>query len=58
MVETLNFFDVKAKRSFRSNKFDLVTRSGRKFAVTKSPLSKTDGKPTMVWRIVSKNFKK
>lgn len=58
MVEKLKFFDVKAKESFLTNRFEVVVRNGRKFAIAKSPLSKTNGKPTNVWRIVRKNFRK
>jgi len=51
----LKFYDVKAKKSFYSDRYKLVvkrTRSGnRKFAVCKAP-SGIDS-----WRIVGMNFK-
>ncbi len=54
MVETLKFFDVKSKKSFRTNKFRLKMIKGRKFAIAKSPFN-----PGMeAFRIVKKDFKK
>lgn len=48
----LKFFDVKAKKSFTSDKFVVVTIKGRKFAKVKSPLT-----GIMSFRIVSATFK-
>lgn len=58
MVKKLKFFDLKAGKSFMTSIFTVVTRNGRKFAMSTSPLSKTDGKKTRVSRTLPKNFKK
>ncbi len=39
MVETLSFFDVKAKKKFSTSKFRFVIKKGRKFAIAKSPFT-------------------
>jgi hypothetical protein len=36
-MEKLKFYDVKGKKSFTSDKYKLVTKSGRNFAVCKAP---------------------
>ena len=33
----LKFYDVKAKKSFQTDKYKTVTKKGRRFAVTTSP---------------------
>lgn len=49
----LKFFDVKAKKSFSTDKFVLKTIKGKRFAVATSPFSKIKA-----YRIVSKKFKR
>lgn len=49
--EELEFFDVKTKKKFKSSDYRIVDKSGRFFAVTKSP----DG-PHECWRVVGKDF--
>ncbi len=39
MAEKLKFYDIKAKKSFTTNKFKVVNKKGRRFAVAKSPLT-------------------
>ena len=48
----LNFYDVKGKTKFETDKFELTTKKGRRFAVAKAP-SGIDA-----YRIVGKNFKR
>jgi len=48
----LKFYDVKAKKSFMTDKYKMVTKKGRKFAVAKAPSG------IEAYRIVSKDFKK
>lgn len=48
----LKFFDLKRKKPFTTDKFKIVTKSGRKFAVAKAPSGVES------YRIVSKDFKK
>lgn len=36
-METLNFYDMKAKKKFTSNAYKIVTKSGRRFAISKGP---------------------
>lgn len=43
----LKFYDVKSKKSFSTDKYTFVTKSGRKFAVAKAPSG------IMAYRIVS-----
>ena len=43
----LKFYDVRTKRSFTSSNYKIVHKSGRKFAVAKSPQGGE------CWRIVS-----
>jgi hypothetical protein len=49
--EELEFFDVKTKKKFKTTEYKIVDKSGRFFAVTKSP----DG-PHECWRVVGKDF--
>jgi hypothetical protein len=52
MAEKLKFFDLRKKKSFVTDKYKLVTKSGRNFAVAKAP-SGCDS-----YRIVAKPKKK
>lgn len=45
----LAFYDVKAKKKFKTNKYKVVNRSGRRFAVANSPHSDIQS-----WRILGK----
>jgi len=36
-MEKLKFYDLKAKKAFTSDKYKLVTKKGRNFAVCKAP---------------------
>ena len=49
--ESLEFFDVKSKQQFRTDQYRIVVKSGRSFAVTKSPTGSYE-----CWRVVSKDF--
>jgi hypothetical protein len=51
MAEKLKFFDLVKKKSFTTDKYKLVAKSGRNFAVAKSPSGKES------WRIVAKKKK-
>ena len=46
--EKLSFYDMKGKKKFKSDKYKIVTRNKRKFAVCKAPSG------VMAWRIVGK----
>jgi len=48
----LKFYDVKGKKSFTTDKYKVVTKKGRKFAVAKAPSG------IEAYRIVSAGFKK
>lgn len=37
MAEELSFYDVKGKKKFKSSKYKIVTKKGRRFAVAKAP---------------------
>ncbi len=37
MAETLSFYDVKGKKKFKSDKYKIVKKKGRRFAVAKAP---------------------
>lgn len=50
-MPALDFYDVKGKKKFRTDKYKLVTKKGRRFAVTKAPSGIES------WRIVSKDQK-
>ena len=45
------FFDVKSKKKFKTTDYRIVDKSGRMFAVTKSPSGSHE-----CWRVVSKDF--
>lgn len=51
MPEELSFYDVKGKKKFKSSKYKVVTKKGRKFAIAKAPTG------IDAWRIVGKDFK-
>jgi len=36
-MEELNFYDMKAKKKFKSSNYKIVTKSGRRFAIAKGP---------------------
>lgn len=36
-MPVLKFYDVKAKKKFTTDKYRIITRKGRKFAVAKAP---------------------
>ena len=36
-METLSFYDLKARKKFKSSNYKIVNRKGRRFAVAKSP---------------------
>jgi len=37
MADTLAFYDVKGKKKFNSDQYTIVTKKGRRFAVSKAP---------------------
>jgi len=47
-MEELSFYDLKGKKKFKSSKYKIVIKKGRKFAVTTAP-SGIDS-----WRIMGK----
>lgn len=49
--EHLEFYDVKTKKKFKTDSFKIVDKSGRMFAVAKSPAGTHE-----CWRVVSKDF--
>ena len=49
--ENVEFFDVKSKKKFKTDNYRIVDKSGRMFAVTKSPSGNYE-----CWRVVSKDF--
>ena len=51
-MEKLNFYDLKAKKKFESNKYKIVVKKGRNFAVTKAPSG------CQAWRIIGSAKKK
>ena len=55
MPKELNFYDVKARKKFTTNKYKIVSRmvkgNKRKFAIAKSPHSDIKGS----WRVLWKN---
>ena len=51
MMEELSFYDVKAKKKFKSSNYKFETRKGRKFAVADAPSG------IKAWRIVGKSTK-
>ena len=48
----LKFYDLKEKKSFETDEFELTTRSGRRFAVADAPSG------VKSFRIVGKDFKR
>jgi len=50
-METLEFFDVKSKKKFKTTEYKIVNKGGRNFAVSKSPTGTHE-----CWRVVSKDF--
>jgi len=48
MQETLGFYDMKGKKKFKSNKYKIVIRKKRKFAVCDAPSG------CKAWRIMGK----
>ena len=36
-METLEFYDLKGRKKFKSNKYKIVTKGGRRFAVAIAP---------------------
>ena len=46
----IEFYDVKSKKKFKTDKFRIVNKKGRFFAVTKSPTGDYE-----CWRVVSKD---
>jgi hypothetical protein len=50
-MKKLKFYDLRARKSFETDKYVLKTKNGRKFAVAKT----VSGKES--YRIVSKDFK-
>ena len=49
--QPLEFFDVKSKKKFKTEDYRIVDKSGRMFAVTKSPTGSHE-----CWRVISKDF--
>ena len=49
--QEIEFFDVKSKKKFKTVNYKIVDKSGRMFAVTKSPSGTYE-----CWRVVSKDF--
>ena len=48
----LRFFDLKARKTFMTDKFTIVTRSGRRFAVAIAPSG------VRSFRIIGKDFRR
>lgn len=49
MPDELSFYDVKTKKKFTTTDYEVRERSGRNFAVTKSPAGSHE-----CWRVLSK----
>jgi len=49
-MEKLSFYDVKSKKKFESDEYKVQEKSGRFFAVVKSPSGPHD-----CWRVLSKD---
>lgn len=49
-MEKLSFYDVKTKAKFESDNYEVREKSGRFFAVTKSPKGEHE-----CWRVLSKD---
>ncbi len=52
MAEKLSFYDLKARKKFKTDKYKIVVRKKRRFAVAKAP----SGIPS--WRIIGAVKKK
>ncbi|MCA9394669.1 MAG: hypothetical protein KC900_10725 [Candidatus Omnitrophica bacterium] len=50
MAEELSFYDVKTKSKFNTSEYEVREKSGRFFAVTKSPKGTHE-----CWRVLSKD---
>jgi len=50
MPDELSFYDVKSKEKFNSSDYEVREKSGRFFAVTKSPTGTHE-----CWRVLSKD---
>jgi hypothetical protein len=50
-MEKLKFYDMKGRKAFTTDKYEIKTKNGRKFAVAKAPSG------AVAYRIVSKDFK-
>jgi len=48
----LNFYDMKGREKFSTDKYEVVTKSGRRFAVAEAPSG------AKAFRIVGKDFKR
>ena len=46
----LSFYDVKTKKKFETDEYEIREKNGRNFAVTKSPAG-----PHECWRVISKD---
>jgi len=49
-MEELSFYDVKTKKSFKTGDYQVKEKSGRFFAVTKSPAGSHE-----CWRVLGKD---
>ena len=49
--QEVEFYDVKTKKKFKVTEYKIVEKSGRFFAVTKSPTGTYD-----CWHVVGKDF--
>ena len=49
-MKTLKFYDLKKRKSFTTNKYKIVTKKGRKFAIAIAPSG------AQSYRIVAKAF--
>lgn len=48
MAETLNFYDLKSRKKFSTNKYEITVRKGRRFAVADAPSG------IKSWRIIGR----
>ena len=51
MAQELSFYDLKAKKKFKSKNYKMKTKKGRRFAIATAPSGCES------WRIVGKDFK-
>ena len=49
-MEKLSFYNVKSKKKFVSDKYKIVTKKGRRFAVAKAP-----NESFSAWRVLGKS---